>query len=247
MSSVDNKEKKAIEVVATAAGGLHAVKSAAKEAAHEVIRETASRAPRAKTRKSAKTRSRIMDAAWSLMLERGSMDFQMSEVSERCGMSKGSVYYYFSDREELVRAIFNQAFDEFARRLEDAAAQAPDALGALKAVGHEFARSCEGPGPLAVALGTQAAAFGGEATQAAGEPCVGRVRRIVASELERGKREGSIRADLDSDEAALFAVGGALLCVLDASRHGARASEASIDGMLEGALRGVGVQRAGVP
>ena len=39
------------------------------------------------TPKSAATREKIMAAATSLMAVRGSADFQMAEVSARCGMS----------------------------------------------------------------------------------------------------------------------------------------------------------------
>ena len=58
-----------------------------------------------KTRKSAKTRGRIMEAASRLMVERHGMHFNMSEVSERCRMSKGSLYYYFQDKDDLVEEI----------------------------------------------------------------------------------------------------------------------------------------------
>ena len=68
--------------------------------------------PGTATPKSAATREKIMAAATSLMAERGSADFQMAEVSARCGMSKGSLYYYFSDRAELVRAVLDRAVDD---------------------------------------------------------------------------------------------------------------------------------------
>ena len=42
-----------------------------------------------KTRKGQATRDRIMTAAGELMIEHGGTDFQMSEVSSRCRMSKG--------------------------------------------------------------------------------------------------------------------------------------------------------------
>lgn len=245
MSSIDNRENKAIEVVATAAGGLHAVKSAAKEAAHEVIRETASRSPQAKTRKSARTRAKIMDAAYTLMRERGSMDFQMSEVSERCGMSKGSVYYYFADHDALTKAIFSETFSSFAERLNRVATQAPDAVAALKAIGHEFARSCAGSDPLAMAMGAQVVA--GSSSDRSTDSCVALVQQIVVSQLERGKREGSIREDLDSEETALFAVGGALMSALYSTRRDAPQRDAGIDAFLEGALRGVGAREAAIP
>ena len=55
-----------------------------------------------KTRKSARTRARILEAAARLVSERAGVDFQMAEIAERCDMSKGALYYYFRDRDAIL-------------------------------------------------------------------------------------------------------------------------------------------------
>ena len=57
----------------------------------------------ARTKKSAATRKRIMHETTKLMLARGNTNFKMSEISDRARLSKGALYYYFSDREALCR------------------------------------------------------------------------------------------------------------------------------------------------
>ena len=56
----------------------------------------------ARTKKSAATRKRIMHETTKLMLARGNTNFKMSEISDRARLSKGALYYYFSDREALL-------------------------------------------------------------------------------------------------------------------------------------------------
>ena len=94
--------------------------------------------PGAKTSKSAATRERIMEAATDLMVERGGTGFQIGEVSERCGMSKGALYYYFADKGALVQAIFDRSMEGLVSDVETVVAQAPSArasiLGLVEAV-----------------------------------------------------------------------------------------------------------------
>ena len=79
------------------------------------------------TPKSAVTREKIMAAAAELMVERGGTDFQMMEVSARCEMSKGSLYYYFADKGELVRAVLDRSVEALVDAVERVVAQAPSA------------------------------------------------------------------------------------------------------------------------
>lgn len=72
--------------------GLHGASAVAMEHLEaRVGKQTSKLRSGAKTRKSAATRERIMVAASELMTERRGTDFQMSEVSARCNMSKGAL------------------------------------------------------------------------------------------------------------------------------------------------------------
>lgn len=189
-------------------GGARAVRVATREA---VARPTGTGGERlrssAKTRKSALTRERIMTAASELMTERGTTGFQMSEVSDRCQMSKGALYYYFADKDELIAAIFDVLVDDLVDGIESLVASAPSAREALRALYGEFTRRLRAGSPLAMAMTHQLA--GSTDTVMPGVTThFSRAARIIAEQIERAKAEGAVREEVDSTIAAVFATGG---------------------------------------
>ena len=177
----------------------------------DVMREAAAQAgsrarTQGRTRKSAATLEKIMAAASELMVERGGMEFQMSEVSERCSMSKGALYYYFSDRTALVHAVLDRAVDDLVRSIEAMVADAPTAMGAIRGVMETMAGAMRPDTPLSLAVTSRSA---GEDPSALPD-VEGRVLRIVAilaAQLERAKGEGIVRQDVDTTLASLSIVG----------------------------------------
>lgn len=57
----------------------------------------------------------IMQTARSVLRERGSEQFLTSEVAERCGISEGTIYKYFSTKRELLTQVAEEWFEEFLR------------------------------------------------------------------------------------------------------------------------------------
>jgi AcrR family transcriptional regulator len=51
------------------------------------------------------TRQRIIDAARDLFVERGYAGTSVRDISERLGMTKGSLYYHFASKDELLHAL----------------------------------------------------------------------------------------------------------------------------------------------
>jgi AcrR family transcriptional regulator len=58
---------------------------------------------------------RMLAAARALMLERGSEDFTLQEVSQRGNVSIGSIYLRFESKDNLVRAVIRDSDGEIAR------------------------------------------------------------------------------------------------------------------------------------
>lgn len=197
-------EKTAAEI----ADGVRAAKSAAQSALGEQMERCKQRIKSvSKTRKSRATRERIMTAASELMVERGNTDFQMSEVSARCNMSKGALYYYFSDKDELVEAVFEASGDELVSAIEEAVSQAASAREALESLFSELARRMRTRSPLVLALTVELSSMGGELFSAV--ICqLSRIVRIIGELLERGKGEGFVRQDVDTSLAAVYLCGG---------------------------------------
>ncbi len=57
----------------------------------------------------APTRQRILDAALDLFNREGSLGVTTHDVAAACGISPGNLYYHFRNREEIVRALFEEA------------------------------------------------------------------------------------------------------------------------------------------
>lgn len=168
-----------------------------------------------KTRKSMETRERIMQAASELMAEHGSIDFQMGEVSDRCNMSKGSLYYYFVDKDDLVQAIFEQAIDELMASIERVVANASTPEDALHGVCMEYAsRVCSGS-PVAMAMMRELVQSRGQAASRLSDP-LENIVGIIAHELELAKEDGAVREDVDCRLAALSLCGSFTFAAINA-------------------------------
>ena len=190
----------AIELV----GGVRA----AHVAAHEHLEHERTRLRSTlKTKKSTLTRQRIMDAASKLIIERHSVLFQMIEVADACGMSKGSLYYYFRDRDELIAAVFDESVNELVTQMENAVAQAKTARDALHGLYEAAAQRLRQGSVLSLAM-THELAGAGEGNGEDMTLRLSRVAEVIAAQLERAKAEGIVRADIDSTAAAVFVTGG---------------------------------------
>lgn len=164
----------------------------------------------ARTRKSVATLEKIMEAAAALMAERGGVDFQMSEVSERCEMSKGALYYYFSDRTSLVHAVFDRAVDDLVHDIEATVAEAPCAMDSVRGLVETVAESLRPGTPLSLAM--MARGRGDDPTVLPDvESRAMRIVSIFSVQLERAKAEGLVRRDVDTKLAAVSIMGTLVL------------------------------------
>ncbi|MDA8131190.1 MAG: TolC family protein [Elusimicrobia bacterium] len=60
-----------------------------------------------------KTRKRILDAAVALMADKGPDAVSMREISAKLKITKPVLYYYFKNKEELIRATFEEGTKHF--------------------------------------------------------------------------------------------------------------------------------------
>jgi AcrR family transcriptional regulator len=66
---------------------------------------------------SAESRTRLLVAAWDLLAEGGSRATTVQAVSERAGISRGSISWHFGSKEGLIVAVVNSAFDMLGERI----------------------------------------------------------------------------------------------------------------------------------
>lgn len=78
------------------------------------------------------TKSRILDAALTLFNTHGTSAVSTNHIAEALSMSPGNLYYHFRNKDEIIRAIFEQLFGEW-----DVAFATPEDIGQLSV---DFAR-----------------------------------------------------------------------------------------------------------
>ena len=152
-------------------------------------------------------RDQIMDTARRLFGERGTTDVSMDEIAAEAGVARSTVYVYFANRDELLRACVQSMYD----RMQDTIALvvADDAsprdrlrgliLGLLE-------RIDESPAFFRLAMATQATAG------AAGSVAVGGALMMIGLDMIRvleelaraGVATGDFRADLDPERAVVL-------------------------------------------
>jgi AcrR family transcriptional regulator len=65
-------------------------------------------APQGRTRKSEQTRGRILDAAAVLFNEQGTAAVGTNHIAAEAGLSPGNLYYHFTDKQEIIRALHDR-------------------------------------------------------------------------------------------------------------------------------------------
>ncbi len=78
-----------------------------------------------------KTRDRILEAALRLFNQAGTAAVSTNHIAEALGMSPGNLYYHFRNKEEIIRALFEQQFAR-ADRLYELPADRPPTLDDLR-------------------------------------------------------------------------------------------------------------------
>lgn len=63
-------------------------------------------------------KNEIMDTAWELFNSKGYEKTSVLDILEKAGIAKGTLYYYFKSKEEILDAVINRTLDEGAARLE---------------------------------------------------------------------------------------------------------------------------------
>jgi len=71
-----------------------------------------------------KTREKILDAAQTLILERGYAGMTVDNVLERVGITKGAFFYHFKSKDDLARSLIRRFADKDAQVYKEVRARA---------------------------------------------------------------------------------------------------------------------------
>jgi TetR/AcrR family fatty acid metabolism transcriptional regulator len=69
--------------------------------------------PGGSTNRNAEKYQRILDAAVAVFAEKGFFNSRISDIADRADVADGTVYLYFKNKEEILMAAINTAFDAF--------------------------------------------------------------------------------------------------------------------------------------
>ena len=149
-------------------------------------------------------REQIIDTARRVIGQRGTTDVSMDEIATRAGVARSTVYVYFANRDELLRACVQSMYDTIKDTIVELFEDSAPPLDRLRAViGGVLERIDESPAFFRLAMATQATAG------AAGAAAVGGALMMIGLDMMRllddiisaGIDDGLFRAELDRDRA----------------------------------------------
>jgi AcrR family transcriptional regulator len=150
-------------------------------------------------------RDQVVAVARRLFGERGTIDVSMDEIAAEAGVARSTVYVYFANREELLRAcltgMHNQLLDEIARTWEEDAEPAHRLQRLIQGM---LARIDDDPAFFRLALVTQGTVSeGGEALGTELSLIGLNIARLMRDLYVGGVAGGTFR-DIDPDQATAF-------------------------------------------
>ncbi len=83
-------------------------------------------------------RQLILQAAKTLFSQRGFFNTSVSDITKETGLPVGSIYTYFKGKEEIVKAIVNEGWDDLRNRLVETVSSAKRAEDKLKVIIDHF-------------------------------------------------------------------------------------------------------------
>ena len=152
-------------------------------------------------------REQLVDTARRLFGERGTTDVSMDEIAAEAGVARSTVYVYFANRDELLRACVQSMYDRLQDTIglvvDDAATPVARLRGLILGV---LERIDDSAAFFRLAMATQAT------TTAAGSEAVGGALMMIGLDMIRvledlvvaGIATGDFRADLQPERAVVL-------------------------------------------
>ncbi len=151
-------------------------------------------------------RDQIMDTARRLFGERGTTDVPMDEIAAEAGVARSTVYVYFANRDDLLRACVQSMYDRMTATI--AVVVADDASPAERLRGLILGlleRIDESPAFFRLAMATQATPGEGSAAVGGALMMIGLdMIRVLEELVLAGVAAGDFRADLDPERAVVL-------------------------------------------
>ncbi len=155
-------------------------------------------------------RLRLVEAACAVFATKGYASTRVSEIAERAGVGKGTVYEYFSSKEELLFAVFETINANISSRMNDALAaggSAEEQLHNLLRLGAEVISEQVDLQP--VILDFWAASRGKDIEETYRRAVVASYtffRNLVSDFIREGQNQGEFKASVNANALAAVVV-----------------------------------------
>jgi len=163
-----------------------------------------------KTAARGEKRPLILQAAIEVFAEQGFASVTVAEIADRAGIGKGTVYEYFSSKDELLFAVFEWMNDKIFERicsLLDEGGSTRERLQRLLNLGAQITR--EQVEMQAVVLDFWSASRGTKSEEPYNQACLTTFRayrRLIADVIREGQTAGELRAAVDPEAVAVMLV-----------------------------------------
>ena len=184
----------------------------------------------------------LVNAAAEVFAKQGFAKTRVSDISQYAGVGKGTVYEYFSSKEELFFAVFEWIKDEIRSRVDAVVDDHTSARDVLNAIFRTTADIItEHREVFSMNLEFWAASRGSafeDRFSAACRSMYHEYRTLTAEVIRRGQQNGEFRPDLDADRISVVIVsaldGLGVQCWFDETVDAVRAAGAFAEALCGG-------------
>ena len=140
-------------------------------------------------------RRRILQAAVKVFARKGYFAARVSDIARRAEVADGTIYLYFEGKEDILVSLFDEVMSEHVERARTEMGQVEGAPARLRVLAEHHLRVLGADRDLAVVFQVELR----QSTKFMERFTASWLRRyfeLVASVIEQGQREGTLRADL---------------------------------------------------
>ena len=143
-------------------------------------------------------KSKIVSAAWELFYEKGYSGTTVDDIIELSDTSKGSFYYYFNSKDELLDTL-SMILDEYYEELENTIEESMNSFDKLLYIDYMAHKMMEEK----IRLDLLASLYSTQLVASGRRHLLDKERKyykLVAKIVEEGQKRGQIRDDVEIDD-----------------------------------------------
>ena len=160
------------------------------------------------TRRSARTRERILQAATEVFARRGFHGARVADIAEAAGIAYGLVYHHFRNKDDILAAIFSDRWAEYVQYIDEMAESREPFRSQVAHLVHFWVETWRNePHLMTVMINEISRSY--EFIESHDVGTVMEAFAIVERMLRRAQDLGELRADLDCRLASYLVLGAA--------------------------------------